>query len=120
VDDSLQQNEDVVARWAAGLADDMAGLDRILSPTARIWHSTDGQWLTREVAQRRMLEHQAAAPAGPTSFRDVRFHVTRTGGVVQAVVGTADEVVHIVQILTIDGGQIVALEEFIAAQSHTA
>ncbi len=109
-----------MARWATGLANGMTGLEGLLSPTARIWHSTDGEWLSRDLAQRRMVEKQVADAGTSAEFRELRFHAIASGGVIQAVIGSADDIVHIVQMLTIEGGQIVALEEYVAAQSSGA
>ena len=105
--DTLSENETVVARWANGLAAGVAGLDRLLSPTARIWHITDGEGLSKECR---------AAPYGgqyvcrdrPT-FRDVRSLPTTNGGVVQGTIEpTPGVTVHVVQVLTVETGQIVA------------
>jgi len=112
----LANNEAIVTRWGNGLANGMVGLEGILSPTARIWHSNDGEWLSRDVAQQRMIESQSARPAPTSGFRDVRSHATVTGGVIQAVVDLDGGVAHIVQMLTVEGDEIVALEEYIAPQ----
>ena len=118
--DTLSENEAVVARWANGLAAGMAGLDRLLSPTARIWHSTDGEWLSKDVAQLRMEDSMPVGTDRPT-FRDVRSLPTTNGGVVQGTIEPIPGVtVHVVQVLTIETGQIVALEEYVAAQSVTS
>lgn len=117
MDETLSKNEAIVTRWANGLATGMTGLDDLLSPSARIWHSTDGEWLSKDVARQRMEESMPVGTDRPT-FRDVRSLPTTKGGVVQ---GTIEPVpgmtVHIVQVLTVDTGQIVALEEYVAAQS---
>ena len=118
--ETLSENEAVVERWANGLAMGMTGLDGLLSPNARIWHSTDGEWLSKDVAQQRMEDSMPVGTDRPT-FRNVRSLPTTKGGVVQGTIEPVPGVaVHIVQVLTIEAGQITVLEEYVAAQSVTS
>ena len=81
--DTLSENGAVVARWADGLAAGMTGLAGFLSPTARIWHSTDGEWLSKDVAQQRMEDSMPVGTYRP-SFRDVRSLPTTNGALCRA------------------------------------
>lgn len=111
-------NDDIAARWEKAL---MAGTDAVgelMAPDARIWHSNDGIWLTREESERRMAAAGIGAGGAPL-FDEVRAQPTRDGAVVQArlvpgLLGPAP--VHIVQVITVNDGLVVSVEEYIAPQ----
>ncbi len=110
-------NEEVAALWVKGLAGDWSILEGLSSPTMRVWHSHDNQWLTREEGAARMAE--SGATAAPPSFEDVRVHPTATGfvlqGSVQGLPGGSGRT-HIVQVCTVENGQIASCEEYIAPE----
>jgi hypothetical protein len=111
-----KSNAEVAAQWVQGLTGDWSLLEALSSPTMRVWHSHDGQWLTREESEARMAAGMADSPP---SFGDVRALSTETGFVVQATLaglrGTGPT--HIVQICTVEGGRIASCEEYIAPET---
>jgi hypothetical protein len=110
-------NEEVAALWVKGLAGDWSILEGLSSPKMRVWHSHDNEWLTREQGAARMAESGAGAAA--PSFADVRAVVTASGFVVQGSIeglGGGGGRTHIVQICTVENGQIASCEEYIAPE----
>ena len=115
----MSTNESVAVAWAAGLANgDLLALAPLTSPNMRVWHSTDGLWLTAAESQARMAEAAQAAPAAMPGFEQVRSHVIPTGFVIQATMNyPGAPPTHIAQVCTVDNGVVVACEEYIAAQT---
>ena len=107
-------NEDIAAQWTKALTGDWPLLAELSSPTMRVWHSHDDQWMTREQAEAQMAE--SGAGASP-SFQDLRTLVTDTGFVVQASLdGLGAGRIHIVQICTVEDGRVGSCEEYIAPE----
>ena len=115
-------HDEVAAQWVKGLTGEWSLLEALSSPTMRVWHSHDGQWLTREESEARMAA-AGMAPGDPSSagpsFGDVRTLSTETGFVVQAKLegrgGSGP--IHIVQICTVEDGRIASCEEYIAPET---
>jgi ketosteroid isomerase-like protein len=102
---------ELAERWGRGLAGDWAALAELASPDMRVWHSSDGQWLDRDESTARM-EHAAAG--APPAFGRVSTFVTEHGFVVQATLDGPDGATHVVQLLTVEDGRVVACEEYLA------
>jgi hypothetical protein len=111
-------NDELARQWAEGLAGDLAAMAPLTSPTMRVWHSTDGQWLDTAEAAQRMAEASETAVIG--AFEDVRTTTTPTGFVVQAVIDRGGVRTHIAQVLTVEDGLVVAVEEYIAPEESSA
>jgi hypothetical protein len=108
-------NADLAAQWVKGLSGDWTILEALSSPSMKIWHSHDNQWLTREEGAGRMAESRSTSSV--PSFEDVRTIVTETGFVVQgSVEGLGAGRTYIVQICTVDAGRIASCEEYIAPE----
>jgi hypothetical protein len=109
-------NEEVAASWVQGLMGDWLLLEQLSSPTMRIWHSHDNQWLTREEGAARIAE--SAATNEPVQFRDIRATPTKDGFLVQGWIeglgGGAKT--HIVQICSVEGDQVSSCEEYVAPE----
>jgi hypothetical protein len=115
---SVSTHEAVAARWVEGLTGDWSILETLSSPTMRVWHSHDNQWLTREEGAARMAESNGDAPPS-MSFEDVRATVTEVGFIVQGSVaglGGGAGRTHIMQVLTVEDGLIASCEEYIAPE----
>jgi hypothetical protein len=112
-------NADIARLWAKGLTGDLAQLGALMSPSTRIWHSHDGVWLTLQQSAARMPE-----PSGVTAaFADIRAQTTDTGVLIQATLPGASagaDPTHVVQVLTVDNGVVVQVEEYIAGQTAHA
>jgi ketosteroid isomerase-like protein len=111
-------NDEIAARWETALLADITAIGELMAPDARIWHSNDGIWLTREESERRMAEGAIGADGSPL-FDDVRAQPTRDGVLVQGRLAPAmsgGRPVHVVQVLTVNDGLVVSVEEYIAAQ----
>ncbi|HEX5586217.1 MAG TPA: hypothetical protein VFZ17_02820 [Acidimicrobiia bacterium] len=108
-------NDELARQWAIGLSGDLAAMAPLTSPTMRVWHSTDGIWLDAADAAARMADASAASPV-VGAFEDVRTTVTATGFVVQAVIDRGGVRTHIAQVLTVEDGVVVAVEEYIAPE----
>jgi ketosteroid isomerase-like protein len=102
---------ELAERWGRGLAGDWAALADLAAPDMRVWHSSDGQWLDRDESTARM-EHATAG--APPAFSGVSTLVTERGFVVQATVDSPDGTTHIVQLVTVEDGRVVACEEYLA------
>jgi ketosteroid isomerase-like protein len=110
-------NEQTAQRWVQGLTGDWSILAELSSPTMRVWHSHDNQWLTRAESEVRMAE--AGPTQAPSSFENLRATVTEDGFVIQGSVvgiGGSAGVTHIVQICTVEDGRIASCEEYIAPE----
>jgi hypothetical protein len=64
------------------------------------------------------MAEASATAATPVvgAFEDVRTMTTSTGFVVQAVIDRGGVRTHIAQVLTVEGGVVVAVEEYIAPE----
>jgi hypothetical protein len=115
---SSPAHQDLATRWAEGLARSFGALGPLQSPTMRVWHSTDGQWVSREDADR----HAAAVEAaGRPQFSHVRTLTTSSGFVLQATLGTAGgPTTHLVQIVTVEDGLVTCIEEYVAPERRRA
>ena len=111
-------NAELARRWADGLRGDMTALAAITAPDLRVWHSFDGEWLDRATAQARMAD--AGADSGAPGFSDIRTSVTDRGFLVQATVERDGRRSHVVQLLTVEDGQVVSCEEYIADEAAPA
>lgn len=110
-------NDDIAEAWAKALGADLTSTGELMAPDARIWHSNDGMWITREESERRMAA-AGIATKGPL-FEEVRAQPTRDGVLVQGALrpGVAGpNPMHIVQVLTVENGLVVTIEEYLAAQ----
>ena len=107
-------NGEIAAQWATALAGDWSLLERLTSPTLRVWHSPDDQWMERAQAEAQMAQAGAAGLA----LQDVRTLVTERGFVVQAALdaGGGSGRTHIVQICTVEDGRVASCEEYIAPE----
>jgi hypothetical protein len=111
-------HEQVARRWAEGLAGDWTGLAEIASPEMRVWHSFDDVWLDREASKARIAD--GGADAAPLGFADIRTMVTDRGFLVQATIERDGGRAHIVQLLTVEDGKVIACEEYIADETPPA
>jgi ketosteroid isomerase-like protein len=111
-------NEEVSELWVKGLAGDWASLEGLASPSMRVWHSHDGEWLTREQSAARM--ETSGAMRTPPSMKDLRCTVTATGFVVQGwIEGVGDSgKTHIAQLCTVEDGRVASCEEYIAPEMN--
>jgi hypothetical protein len=116
----ITTNEEIAARWAQGLTGDWSILEALTSPTMRVWHSHDGEWLTAEQGAARMAD--SGAMATPPSFADVRTIPTDSGFIVQGSIAglMGSGKTHIVQVCTVEDGQIAVCEEYIAPEMNLA
>jgi len=113
---SIVKNQQVADQWVEGLAGNWTILERLSSPTMRVWHSHDNIWLTREEGAARMASSESRS--SPPVFEDVRAMPTPNGFIVQgsiAALGAAGKT-HIIQVLTVEDGKIAACEEYIAPE----
>jgi hypothetical protein len=112
-------DEELAARWLEGLGGNWAILETLSSPTMRVWHSHDNEWLTREQGTARMAE--SGARDQPPSFNDLRATITESGFVVQAWIDSLGEgKTHIVQVCTVEDGRVASCEEYIAPEMNLA
>ncbi len=107
-------NGEIAAQWAKGLAGEWSLLEPLTSPTLRVWHSHDDQWMDRAQAEAQM----AQAGAAGVTLEDVRTLVTDGGFVVQATLdaGGGAGRTHIVQICTVEDGRVASCEEYLAPE----
>jgi phage baseplate assembly protein gpV len=110
-------NDDIAAKWLKGLTGDIFSLAELSSENMRVWHSFDGTWLTRDEATARMME--SGMSAAPPALENPRALVTDAGFIVQASAEGIDGGgrTHVVQILTVEGGQVIACEEYVASET---
>jgi hypothetical protein len=114
---SVATNQETARRWVDGLKGDWSILAELSSPTMRVWHSHDDQWLTREESTARMAESGAGDNGG--SFENLRATVTEKGFIVQGSltrIGGSAGLTDIVQICTVEDGRIASCEEYIAPE----
>src|ERR1700728_3356731 len=112
---SVVKNQEIADQWVEGLAGNWSILETLSSPTMRVWHSHDNRWLTREEGAARMAEYGATDQS--SSFQDIRVTTTTHGFVLQGWVdGLPGAKTHIVQISTVENGQVASSEEYIAPE----
>jgi hypothetical protein len=123
-DSAIRNNAEIAQQWAAGLARDIRELGALMAPSTRVWHSHDGIWLTLAESSARIPEAPPGESVAPIAFQNVRAQATQSGVVVQATMpGGAfgsELPTHIAQVLTVENGLVVQVEEYIAAQSPAA
>jgi len=108
-------NEEIAATWVQGLTGDWPLLEQLSSPTMRIWHSHDNQWLTREEGAARMAESGATNES--PSFQDIRVTPTKHGFVLQGWIESLDGAkTHIVQICSVEDDKVASCEEYVAPE----
>jgi ketosteroid isomerase-like protein len=109
-------NREVAEAWLQGLASgDYSGLQDLANPDMRTWHSSDNVWMSRAESEARIA---SAPPSGVApSFGAAKLTMTESGFVVQ---GKADlpgmGPTHILQLLTVDDGEILSIEEYLAPE----
>src|ERR1700722_15454070 len=114
---SVVKNQEIADQWVDGLTGNWSVLETLSSPTMRVWHSHDNQWLTREEGAARMAE-SGTADQSP-SFQDIRVTPTTHGFVLQGWAdGLAGVKTHIVQICTVEKGKVASCEEYIAPEMN--
>ena len=110
-------HQDVADRWVEGLRGDWSILEALSAPTMRVWHSFDNVWLDREESEARMAASESQAAL--SQLQDIRTETTEHGFIVQAslvAAGGGAARTHILQILTVVDGMIVACEEYVAPE----
>lgn len=112
---SIEDMPAIADQWVEGLTGNWALLATLTSPTMRVWHSHDDEWLDTVTASARMADSGANPMAG--GFHDVRATATATGFLVQASLdglpGSSGRL-QVVQVLTVEDGMVVACEEYLA------
>jgi ketosteroid isomerase-like protein len=109
-------NDELARQWAIGLTGDLAAMAPLTSPAMRVWHSTDGEWLDATTAAQRMADASAGSTPVVGAFEEVRTMATSNGFVVQAVIDRGGVRTHIAQVLTVEDGVVVSVEEYIAPE----
>ena len=114
-------NQEIARQWAKGLAGEFGLLGALTAQTMRVWHSHDGMWLDSEQSNARGAERDPNLPR--PVFHDVRLHATERGFILQAWIAdflpTLAGRIHIIHVVTVEDGEITAVEEYVAPEMGT-
>ncbi|AVH94180.1 MULTISPECIES: hypothetical protein [Streptomyces] len=85
------------------------------APDCRVWHSSDDKWMSLKGAIDAVHSRGGLPP-----FRNSRYTLTDKGFIVQTSTTLDGTNVHIIQVATVEGGQVVSAEEYIGPEMNIA
>lgn len=106
-------------RWIDALKSDVSKVREICAPDCRLWHSSDNVWMEQRPALDAFIAAQAAGMI--PAFEEAKAIATAEGFLVQTSV-TMPKIgrIHVLQLVTVKGGKIAVIEEYIGPEMDLA